>query len=101
MRVAELADKIRGSHQFAFLTVPVGSLRGKTGIFDSVCYSLGIEPLTLADPFHHEQFRSLDMVGQQRGVGSPARQLDLVAFGIDHVTILAVAAKNAAHITDV
>ena len=62
---------------------------------------VGVEQIDALDALHDEQLGAVDVVRQQRCVGGAARQLDLVAGGIDHVTIVVVVGKNAAHVTDV
>ncbi len=52
-------------------------------------------------PVHHEQFRPVDVMRQQRGIRRAARQLGFVALGIDDIAVGAVFAENAAHIADV
>ena len=103
MRIAELADQVGGAHQLAFFVVGVVRLvrRRKPGELDGARDPLGIEDFDFRNTVHHEQFRAIDVIGQQCRVGRTARQFGLVAFGVDDVTVIAVAFENAAHIADV
>jgi hypothetical protein len=42
---------------------------GKPRAFNGADYSICVEKLAAAKTFHHEQLRSVDMIGQKRSVG--------------------------------